>query len=59
MFPEFPGAIDYKLCPSNPALVACVYDGDVWVLDAAHGQKHQLTHTAGELSQSVVMYQTF
>lgn len=46
-FPELSGGVDHKLCPSRPSLLACVYEGDVWVLDATHGRKHQLTHTAG------------
>ena len=46
-FPEFVGSIDHKLCPSSPTLLGCVYEGDVWVLDAKTGRKHQLTKTAG------------
>ena len=46
-FPEFPGALDYKLSPSNHLLVACVYEGDVWLLDSQTARSHQLTHTAG------------
>ena len=45
-FPEIPGAVDYKLCPHCPTLVACVHEGDLWVL--TEGDKHQLTNTAGE-----------
>ena len=46
-FPELIGSIDHKLCPSSPTLLGCVYEGDVWVLDAKSGKKHQLTKTAG------------
>ena len=46
-FPEFVGSIDHKLCPSCPTLPGCVYEGDLWVLDAKTGKKHQLTKTAG------------
>ena len=46
-FPEFVGSIDHKLCPSCLTLLGCVYEGDVWVLDAKTGKKHQLTKTAG------------
>ena len=42
-FPELPGGLDYKLCPLTPQLVGCVYEGDVWVLDAVTGNKHRMT----------------
>ena len=45
-FPEFPGAVDYKLCPHCPLLLACVHEGDLWVLNETG--RHQLTNTAGE-----------
>ena len=52
-FPEFVGSIDHKLCPSCPNLLGCVYEGDVWVLDAKTGKKHQLTKTAGHQTMHV------
>ena len=45
-FPQFPGAVDYKVCPHCPSLLACVHEGDLWVLNATG--RHQLTNTAGE-----------
>ncbi len=48
-FPEFPGALDYKLCPLTPQLLGCVCRGEVWVMDSATGVKHQMTSvTTGE-----------
>ena len=48
VFPELAGSVDHKVSPSCPTLLGCVYEGDVWVLDAKTGKKHQLTATAGE-----------
>ncbi|XP_064388564.1 dipeptidyl peptidase 9-like [Halichondria panicea] len=42
-FPEFPWALDYKLCPLTPQLLGCVCRGEVWVIDSATGVKHQMT----------------
>ncbi len=48
-FPEFPGALDYKLCPLTPQLLGCVCRGEVWVMDSATGVKHQMISvTTGE-----------
>ena len=52
-FPELPGGLDYKLCPLTPQLVGCVYEGDVWILDAATGNKHRMTFACECLSLSV------
>ena len=46
-FPELAGAVGHQLCPSSVKMMACVYEGDVWLLDAERGRTHQLTHTAG------------
>lgn len=45
-FPELAGAIDHKLCRACPTLIGCVYEGDIWILDAKSGMKHQLSFTA-------------
>lgn len=45
-FPQFPGAVDYKICPHCPSLLACVHEGDLWILNETG--RHQLTNTAGE-----------
>ena len=45
-YPELTGAIDHKMCPNCATLIGCVYEGDVWILDAKTGMKYQLTLTA-------------
>lgn len=46
-FPELAGAVDHQICPACPTLLGCIYEGDVWMLDAKHKRKHQLTISAG------------
>jgi hypothetical protein len=61
-FPEFVGSLDHQLCPSCPTLLGCVYEGDVWVLDAKSGKKHQLTKTAGHwtlIYNNIIITETF
>lgn len=46
-FPTVEGAIGLQACPSNPALLAFVSEGDIYLSDAAAGRVHQLTFTKG------------
>lgn len=46
-FPELLGSVDHQVCPGRSDVVACVRDGDIWLLCAGPQQHtHQLTHTA-------------
>lgn len=55
-FPELAGAVDHQICPSSAELLACVYEGDVWLLDAKRGKIHSLTHTAGIFYSTLLCY---
>lgn len=46
-FPKCEGGLGIQICPSNYKLVACVLDGDLFLLHSSTGNVHQLTFTKG------------
>lgn len=41
------GAVSFQACPSNPQLVVCVSNGDIFLIDGCTTRVHQLTFTKG------------
>lgn len=46
-FPSCEGALNLQLCPTGSHLLACVCDGDIFLLNSKTDHKHQLTFTNG------------
>lgn len=47
-FPSLVGAMDYKLCPCDSNVLACVCEGDIWIMTSQSDTPFQITNTKGK-----------